>query len=78
MTNAILAMISRFRSAIAPEVEHLVFIGINVGLPLFLAGLLLENGPLKQSGTPLIGLAILLAIATGIPALRGATNDAST
>ncbi len=78
MTNAILAMISRFRSAIAPRVEHLVFVGINVGLPLFLAGLLLENAPLKQSGTPLIGLAILLAIATGIPALRGATNDAST
>ena len=78
MTNAILAMISRFRNAIAPRVEHLVFVGINVGLPLFLAGLLLENAPLKQSGTPLINLAILLAIATGIPALQVATNDAST
>jgi hypothetical protein len=78
MTNAILAMISRFRSAVAPMIDHLVFAGINVGLPLFLAGLLLESAPLKQSGTPLIGLAILLAIATGIPALRGATNDAST
>jgi len=78
MTNAILAMISRFRSAIAPRIEHIVFAGINIGLPLFLLGLLLENAPLKQSGTPLIGLAILLAIATGIPALRGATTDPST
>lgn len=78
MTNAILAMINRFRSAVAPRIEHVVFAGINVGLPLFLLGLLLENAPLKQSGTPLIGLAILLAIATGIPALRGAATDPST
>lgn len=78
LTNSILALIMRFRRDVAPMVDHLVFAGINLGLPLFLVGLLLENAPLKQTGTQIMGLAILLAIATAIPALRGSTRDAST
>ncbi len=77
MTNGILALVMRFRRPVAPVVDHLVFAGINVGLPIFIVGLLAESAPLKQVGTPIMGLAILLAIATALPALRGSTQDAS-
>lgn len=73
MTNGILALVIGFRRPVAAMVDHLVFAGINVGLPLFLIGLLAESAPLKQVGTPIMGL----AIATALPALRGSTQDAS-
>jgi len=77
MTNGILALIMRFRRPVPAMVDHLVFVGLNAGFAVFIVGLLAESAPLKQTGTPIMGLAILLAVATGIPALRGATQDAS-
>lgn len=78
MTNGILALIMRFRRPVGATVDHIVFIGLNSGLAVFLVGLLAESAPLKQIATPVMGGAILLAVATGIPALRGATQDPST
>lgn len=77
MTNGILALIMRFRRPVSATIDHLVFAGLNIGVAIFIVGLLAESAPLKQTGTPIMGLAILLAVATGIPALRGATQDAS-
>ncbi|RJQ11839.1 MAG: hypothetical protein C4558_02685 [Dehalococcoidia bacterium] len=78
MTNGLLALIMRFRRPVAPMVDHLVFVGVNAGIAVFIVGLLAESAPLKQLATPVMGGAILLAVATGISALRGATQDAST
>ncbi len=68
MTNGILALISRFRAPVAPMIDHLVFAGLNIGVAIFVVGLLAESAPLKQTGTPIMGL----AIATALPALRRA------
>ncbi|TAK73341.1 MAG: hypothetical protein EPO16_12795 [Dehalococcoidia bacterium] len=78
MTNGILALIMRFRRTVSAAVDHIVFVGLNAGLAVFVVGLLAESAPLKQVATPVMGGAILLAVATGIPALRGATQDPST
>lgn len=78
MTNGILAFIMRFRRPVAAMVDHLVFVGLNAGFAVFVVGLIAESAPLKRTGTPVMGLAILLAVVTGIPALRGSTRDAST
>lgn len=78
MTNGILALIMRFRRPVAAMVDHLVFVGLNAGVAVFIVGLLAESAPLKQTATPIMGGAILLAIATALPALRGSTQDAST
>ena len=78
MTNGILALIMRFRRPVSATIDHLVFAGLNAGVAVFIVGLLAESAPLKQTATPIMGGAILLAIATAIPALRGATQDAST
>lgn len=74
MTNGILTLVMRFRRPVAAVIDHLVFAGVNAGLAVFLVGLLAESAPLKQVATPVMGGAILLAIATGIPALRGSTH----
>ena len=47
----------------------LVRIGLNVGLAAFVVGLLLDVEPAKMLGTPVLGLAILLGIATNLPAI---------
>ena len=78
MTNGILALIMRFRRPVAATIDHLVFAGLNAGIAVFIVGLLAESAPLKRVATPIMGGAILLAVATGIPALRGSTRDAST
>lgn len=78
MTNGILALIMRFRRPVAAVIDHLVFVGLNAGIAVFVVGLLAESAPLKQVATPVMGVAILLAVATALPALRGATQDAST
>ncbi|TAJ19678.1 MAG: hypothetical protein EPO65_05890 [Dehalococcoidia bacterium] len=77
MTNGILALIMRFRRPVAAIVDDIVFVGLNAGLAVFLVGLLAESAPLKQTATPIMGGAILLAVATALPALRGSTNDPS-
>lgn len=77
MTNGILALIMRFRRPVAAVIDHIVFVGLNAGISVFVIALLAESTPLKRISTPVMGLAILLAVVTGIPALRGSTRDAS-
>jgi len=43
--------------------ETPILLGINVGLVIFVIGLLLEEATLKQIGTPIMGVSILLALA---------------
>lgn len=47
----------------APWVRHAVFVGANAGMVIFVIGLILESSILKQIGSPIMGLAILLGLA---------------
>ena len=64
LTNAILAMIAlTLRTPRAPWVDHAVFWGVNVGFAGMVIGLLADQTPLLRVFTPLLGFAILLAVA---------------
>jgi hypothetical protein len=66
ITNGVLAVahiLTANRSHILKALETPIFLGINIGLAIFVVGLLLEEATLKQIGTPIMGVSILLALA---------------
>jgi len=63
MTNALFAAVGR-QAFTSPATNRLVLVAVNVGVLLFLIGLISESAILKRIGTPIMGLALLLAIAT--------------
>lgn len=64
LTNAILAVIVSMSTVRRPQwVDHAVFWGANIGISGFIAGLLLDQSVVLRVFTPLLGVAILLAIA---------------
>lgn len=63
MTNALFAAVGR-QASTSPATNRLVLVAVNVGVVLFLIGLISESAILKRIGTPIMGLALLLAIAT--------------
>lgn len=68
LTLAIIGYIARLPQAARPAIlDHLVFAGVAAGIGLFVAGLLADMDPLIHAGTPILGLALLLAI--GVHAL---------
>lgn len=69
MTNCILAVIAMFRRPVSAMIGHVVFFGLNLGLIGFLAGLLMESTVLKQVSTPVLGIAILVAVAVNVMSL---------
>ncbi len=62
MTNALFAAVGRVASTPAAT-NRLVLIAVNTGVSLFLLGLVSESAILKRIGTPIMGLALLWAIA---------------
>ncbi len=64
LTNVILAMIAlTLRTPRAAWVDHAVFWGTNIGIAGFVVGLLSDQTHLIRTFTPVLGAAILLAIA---------------
>jgi hypothetical protein len=63
MTNALFAAVGRLASTPAAT-NRLVLLAVNTGVLLFLIGLISESAILKRIGTPIMGLALLWAIAT--------------
>jgi hypothetical protein len=63
MTNALFAAIGRLSST-SQATNRLVLVAVNLGVLLFLIGLVSDSAILKRIGTPIMGLAILLAIVT--------------
>lgn len=64
LTNAILAMIAlTLRTPRAAWVDHAVFWGVNLGFAGMLLGLLADQTHMIRTFTPILGFAILLAIA---------------
>lgn len=75
MTNSILALLFALLAGrtnwLAP-VQHVVFFGMNIGLAGFAVGLFFDVTILKQVFTPVLGAALLIAIAAvSLTLLRG-------
>jgi hypothetical protein len=70
MTFTILGYIARISSARVPSmVSHLIFWGALIGLAGFVVGLVADNTSLIVLSTPILGLALLVAVAVRAPAL---------
>jgi len=66
ITNGVLAVahiLTANRAHVLKALETPIFLGINIGLAIFVVGLLLEEATPKQIGTPIMGVSILLALA---------------
>lgn len=74
MTNCILAVITMFRRPMSALINHVVFFGVNLGLIGFLTGLLLDSAPIKEIATPVLGIAILIAVSSHVVIL-GDSSD---
>ena len=57
--------------------ETIAFWGVNVGLVIFLFGLVLNEVALKRIGAPLMGVSLLFALALTAPRLWRARSDAA-
>lgn len=71
MTNLLIGLVMDAGRGLSGWVSPAVFWGMNGGLVLFALGLARESAILKRAGTPVLGVALLLAIATLTEALRG-------
>ena len=66
MTNALLAVIAGFGNWSA---NRLLVWAVNIGVAGFIVGLMADSSLLKRIFTPILGLALLWAIFTAVPAL---------
>jgi hypothetical protein len=76
LTNVVVGLLSLLvlaRSAAPAWIAHVMFWGINVGLAVFVAGLIADVAEIKRIGAPLMGVALLVAL--GIIASRLFTSD---
>jgi hypothetical protein len=60
----LLLVLGRDQARRWPWADQLVFWGVNVGLVIFLVGLVGDVAVLKRIGTPIMGVALLLGLAT--------------
>ena len=73
LTSAILAFVMTLsRGTRAAWIDHAVFWGVTLGVAAFLVALLAEVPPLIRVATPVLGAALLLAIAVHVRGLRAA------
>ncbi len=80
ITTLMLGQLTRLTAARRdrwPWTDQLAFWGVNVGLAIFLVGLIAETAVVKRVGAPLMGISILLALAVLAMRLRD-TDDAAT
>ena len=71
MTNVLLGVVRQAsRRMTRQSVDQIIYYGLNGGLILFFLGLMLDSDPLIRAGTPIVGLALLTAIAAYITALQ--------
>jgi hypothetical protein len=80
ITNVVLGVLSLlFLRGRAPSwIGHVIFWGVNLGLAVFVVGLLVDTAEIKRIGAPLMGVTLLVAL--GLLAARawGATPDTDT
>ncbi len=81
LTNAILGLVllaTAERREIWAWADRLVFWGMNVGLLIFMYGLIAKVAEIKRVGTPLMGASILLGIAAAAVRIRAQTREAAS
>ncbi len=71
MTNALFAAVASMAGT-KDAANRLVLTAVNIGVVLFLAGLIADAAVLKRIGTPILGVALLYAIVTYWQGLRSA------
>ena len=63
VTNIVLGLLSLLVLRGAPPwVAHVVFWGVNLGLMVFVTGLILDTAEIKRIGAPVMGVTLLLAL----------------
>lgn len=81
ITNIVVALLLSVllaRATVAGWARHLVFWGINLGLAVFVIGLIVDTAELKRIGAPVMGVTLLAALAILAWALlRGDPESAS-
>ena len=78
LTNIVVGLLSLLvlRPGAAPGwVSHLIFWGINLGLAVFMVGLILDTAEIKRIGAPLMGVALLVALGLLAPRLLSGDPD---
>ncbi len=78
LTNIVIGLLSLLvmgRGAVSSWVPHLVFWGVNLGLAVFMVGLVADTAEIKRIGAPLMGVALLLALGLLAPRLLGSEPD---
>ncbi len=65
ITNVVLGLLSLlFLRGRAPAwVAHVIFWGVNLGLAIFVFGLIVDTAEIKRIGAPLMGVTLLIALA---------------
>jgi hypothetical protein len=61
MTNALFAAVASL-ALVSAATNRLILVAVNLGIVLFLAGLVADSAVLKRIGTPILGVALLYAI----------------
>ncbi|MEK6720696.1 MAG: hypothetical protein AABZ33_08525 [Chloroflexota bacterium] len=80
MTNlfvALMFILAADRSDGPAALRQLAFVGMNVGLVVFLAGLITDTSLLKQLGAPTMGVSLLVLLAIASMRLRSSTLSAT-
>jgi hypothetical protein len=66
ITNIVVALLLSVllaRATVAAWARHLVFWGINLGLAVFVIGLIVDTAELKRIGAPVMGVTLLATLA---------------
>ena len=80
LTNIVIGLLSLLvmgRGAVSSWAPHLVFWGVNLGLAVFMVGLIVDTAEVKRIGAPLMGVALLVALGLLAPRLLGSEPDTS-
>ena len=74
ITNIVLGLLAGYVLSAADRrgwIGQLLFWGVNIGLVVFVAGLLVDTAELKRIGAPLMGIALLVSLAVLALRIRG-------
>lgn len=79
ITNVVVGLLSLLLlgRGVAAWISHLVFWGINLGLGIFVIGLILDTAEIKRIGAPLMGVTLLVALAILAARAWSSTLDTS-
>lgn len=78
MTNVLLGVVQRAAAPTSTSIDQIIYFGLNGGFTIFFIGLLFDSTPLIRVGTPILGVALLVAIVVYAMALRSSRMSEET